>query len=61
MIKTYICVFICMANKAVHLEVCTDLSKDTFIAAFRRFCARRGTPSQVLSDMGGTSWETAES
>ena len=33
-LKTYICVFVCMATKAIHLEICTDLSKDTFMASF---------------------------
>ncbi|XP_030750245.1 uncharacterized protein LOC115878029 [Sitophilus oryzae] len=35
---------------ATHLELVSDLSKDAFIAAFRRFVARRGKPSNVYSD-----------
>lgn len=42
-IKVYVCVFICMAIKAVHLEIASDLTTDGFLAAFRRFIARRGS------------------
>lgn len=50
--KIYISVFICFCTKAVHLEVVTDLSTDAFLAAFDRFVARRGVPSDVFSDCG---------
>jgi len=50
--KIYIAVFICFITKAVHLEVVTDLSTDAFLAAFDRFIARRGLPSDVFSDCG---------
>ncbi|XP_054272649.1 uncharacterized protein LOC128992929 [Macrosteles quadrilineatus] len=50
--KTYICVFVCMATKALHLELVTALSTDAFMAAFRRFISRRGLPEQVYSDCG---------
>lgn len=39
-IKSYGCVFVCMATKAVHLEVASDLTTETFLAAFRRFIGR---------------------
>ena len=47
--KTYICVFVCMATKAVHLEVVRDLSTD---AALRCFVARRRCPSTLATDNG---------
>ena len=50
--KYYICLFTCMATRAVHLELASDLSAQTFINLFRRFCARRSTPSLVISDNG---------
>lgn len=50
--KSYICLFICMCTKAVHLEAVSDLSTAAFIAAMRRFVARRGLPSDVFSDNG---------
>ncbi|XP_026316034.1 uncharacterized protein LOC113227357 [Hyposmocoma kahamanoa] len=50
--KGYIAIFVCMATKAVHIELVSDLSTETFIAAFQRLCARRGTPKHVYSDCG---------
>ncbi|KAG7197682.1 hypothetical protein KM043_014444 [Ampulex compressa] len=51
-IKTYRCVFVCLASKAVHIEQATDLSSEGFLAAFHRFISRRGIPSHVYSDNG---------
>lgn len=50
--KGYVAVFVCMATKAIHLELASDLSSSTFIAAFKRFVARRGPCSDVYSDNG---------
>jgi len=51
-IKSYACLFVCLATRAVHLELCLDLTTEEFMAALRRFCARRGLPSHVYSDNG---------
>ncbi|XP_044583145.1 uncharacterized protein LOC123264093 [Cotesia glomerata] len=51
-VKVYGCVFICMATKAVHLEIASDLTTDGFLGAFGRFIGRRGVPSHVYSDNG---------
>ncbi|XP_075977359.1 uncharacterized protein LOC142977365 [Anticarsia gemmatalis] len=50
--KGYIAIFVCMATKAVHIELVSDLSTETFIAAFQRMSARRGTPQHMYSDCG---------
>jgi len=50
--KVYIAVFVCMAVKAVHLELVYDLTTEAFLAAFNRFVARRGLPGSVYSDCG---------
>ncbi len=50
--KVYLCIFVCMATKAVHLEVCRELTTEAFATTFRTFCNRRGTPSEVFSDNG---------
>ncbi|XP_018400050.1 PREDICTED: uncharacterized protein LOC108777616 [Cyphomyrmex costatus] len=51
-IKTYVCVFICMCVKAVHLELVSDLTSEGFLAALRRFISRRGLPEHVYSNNG---------
>ncbi|CAB0004530.1 unnamed protein product [Nesidiocoris tenuis] len=56
--KCYICLFVCFATKAVHIETATDLSTPAFLAAYRRFVSRRGLPSDVWSD-NGTNFEGA--
>ena len=38
-IKSYVCVFVSMTVKAVHLEPVTDLSTDGFISTLKRFIA----------------------
>nr|CAH7735170.1 unnamed protein product [Callosobruchus chinensis] len=50
--KCYICLFVCFCTKAVHIEVVTDLSTESFILTLRRFIARRGKPRQIWSDNG---------
>lgn len=50
--KAYICLFVCFAVKAVHLELVTDLSTNNFISALRRFISRRGIPKDIWSDNG---------
>lgn len=49
-IKCYISIFVCMAVKAVHIEVVSDLSTEAFLAALHRFISRRGLPSDIYSD-----------
>lgn len=52
--KTYLCVFVCMVTKAVHLEILTDMTRDCFVACLDRFIARRGVPLEMFSDQGTT-------
>lgn len=48
--KGYICLFVCMSTRAIHLEVVTDLTSEGFLQAFKRFVARRGFCSDIWSD-----------
>lgn len=52
LIKAYLCVFVCLSTKAVHLEVVADLTTEAFIASLDRFVSRRGLPSLIRSDNG---------
>ncbi len=60
LLKSYVAVFVCMATKAVHLELCETLSTPDFLATLRRFIARRGCPEHVFSDNGSNFVGAAE-
>ena len=51
-VKAYVCVFVSLSVRAVHLELVSDLMTDAFIACLRRFMARRGKPTLIWSDHG---------
>ena len=51
-VNVYLCVFVCLCVKAVHLEVVHDLTTVAFLAALSRFTARRGCPRDLFSDCG---------
>ena len=50
--KRYGCLFVCMATRAIHLEVLHSLDTDAFLNGFMRFAARRGVPQHMYSDNG---------
>lgn len=50
--KGYICLFVCMATKAIHLEIVSDMTAQSFLAVFKRFVARRGDVADLWSDNG---------
>ena len=50
--KRYVAIFICLASKAIHLEVTHEMTTDSFINALRRFLCRRGVVSSIRCDNG---------
>jgi len=50
--KGYICLFVCMVTSAIHLELATELTTETFLTALRRFISLRGKCSTIYSDNG---------
>ena len=58
--KVWICLFTCCVTRAVHLDVVTNLSTETFLRCLKRFTARRGMPRKFVSDNGKTFKATAK-
>lgn len=56
--KGYVCVFVCMSTRALHLEVVSDLTSEAFLGALQRFVSRRGLVEHLYSD-NATNFEGA--
>ena len=56
--KIYIAIFTCAATRAVHLELCKDMTAVEFQLSLKSFVARRGTPSIIVSDNAKTFQST---
>ncbi len=52
LVKTYATVFIYFTTKAIHLDLCSSLSTQDFMATFCHFVARRDCPSHLYTDNG---------
>lgn len=48
--KVWLCLFTCLAVRAIHLEVVHDMTAEQFLFRLRRFIATRGKPRQIISD-----------
>ena len=57
--KRYLCLFTCLATRAVHLEMAFGLDTDSFLNACYRMVNRRELPREMLSD-SGTNFVAAE-
>ena len=56
----YITLFTCGVTRAIHLELVPDISAETFKQVLKKFTARRGTPSLIVSDNAKTFEATAK-
>ncbi|XP_068206275.1 uncharacterized protein [Palaemon carinicauda] len=52
--KAYIVLFTCRVTRGIHIELVKDLSCDSFLMVFRKFCNRQGFPSLMPSDNATT-------
>ena len=52
--KVWLCLYTCSSTRAVHLDLVIDMTATTFIRSFRRFSARRGVPTMMISDNAKT-------
>lgn len=59
LVKRYGVIFMCLAIRAIHVEVASSLDTDSCINALRRFIARRGQVKELRSD-NGTNFVGAE-
>ena len=50
--KRWCCLFTCLTTRAVHIEVVRSLDTDYCLVAIKRFIARRGKPTTIISDNG---------
>ncbi|GFT32279.1 integrase catalytic domain-containing protein [Trichonephila clavipes] len=48
--KIYVAIFVCLASKAVHLEIVSDLTTVAFLATLKCFVARREKCATISSD-----------
>ena len=58
--KVYICLFTCTSTRAVHLDVALDMTAESFLLIFRRFCGTWSIPKQIISDNGSNFKATAK-
>ena len=52
--KGYICIFICLVTRAVHVEIVSDLTSICFLSALDRFVNRRNLSRVIYSDNATT-------
>ncbi|GAA6097419.1 uncharacterized protein LOC124378202 [Tachysurus ichikawai] len=51
-LKVWGIVYCCMASRAIHTDVVSDQSAESFLLAYQRFTALRGHPRKLWSDPG---------
>lgn len=51
-VRPYISVFVCLVNRAIHLELVSSFSTDAFLATLTKFISCRGPYSHKFSNNG---------
>jgi len=59
--KRYGVVFVCLAIKAVHIEIVHSMDTDAFLNAMQRFMCRRGQPTEMVMVMVNVNLYSASS
>lgn len=52
--KVWLCFYTCYVTRAVHTDIVTNLSCQSFIRSFECFTVRRGLPHKMISDNAST-------
>ena len=50
--ESHVCIFVCLATKAVHMELTKELTTAAFIRCLQRFTSRRNCPRSLHCDNG---------
>ena len=48
--KVWVCLYTSLVTRAIHLEMMHDMTTHEFLLGFRRFIARHGKPTKMISD-----------
>ena len=54
MVKAYVALYTCASSRAVHLELVTSITAESFLRCFWCFISRRGIPRLMVSDNAKT-------
>ncbi|XP_037505906.1 uncharacterized protein LOC119382270 [Rhipicephalus sanguineus] len=57
--KCNVALFTCAVSRAIHLELVSNITAETFILCLRRFVSRRGLPRVIYSDNARTFQKTS--
>lgn len=50
--RAYVAIFVCIAVKAIHIELVEDMTTEASISTLKKFVAKRGRLSDIHSDNG---------
>ena len=55
-VRRWLCIFVCMVNTAVRIEVAADLTTSSFMNVFRRFLCSTGFRTKFMRTDNGTNY-----